>query len=121
MCNDHHSWDIATQVEQRVQFHRSFVLAKLGPREKRQAQIDGGGIQRVNSLGQLDAEAVVCVEHSGAGNQHLREVGVDAPIADRVRMGQGIARHLAANAEMVELGLLRPQASFDIAQTLAIG
>ena len=103
-----------------VQLHRSFVLAKLGPGKKRQAQIDGGGIERVNSLGQLDAEAVVCVERSSAGNQHLREVGVDAPIAYRVRMGQGIARDLAANAEMIELGLLRAQASFDIAQALAI-
>src|SRR6266850_990118 len=36
-------------------------------------------------------------------------------------MGQGIARDLAANAEMVKLALLRAQASFDIAQTLAIG
>ncbi len=94
-----------------MQFHCSFVLAKLGPGKKRQAQIDGGGIERVNSLGQLDAEAVVRVEHAGAGNQHLREVGVDAPIAHRVCMGQGIARDLAANAEMVKLGVLRAQAS----------
>jgi len=120
MCNDHNSWDAATQVEQRVQFHRSFVLAKLGPGKKRQAQIDRRGIECVNRLGQLYAEAVVCVERSGAGNQHLREVGVDAPIAHRVRMGQGVARDLAANAEMVEFGLLRAQASFDIAETLAI-
>src|SRR2546429_9879537 len=121
MCNDHHSWDVAAQVEQRVQFHCSFVFAKLGPGKKRQAQIDGGGIERVNSLGQLDAETVVCIEHSSTGYQHLRKVGVDAPIADRVRMSQGIARHFAVNAEMVELGLLRSQASFDVAQTLAIG
>src|SRR6267143_1164351 len=121
MCNDHNSWNAAAQVEQRVQFHRSFVLAKHGPGEKGQAQIDGGGIERVNRLGQLYAEAVVCIERSGAGNQHLREVGVDAPVAHRIRMGQGIARDLAANAEMVKLGVLRAQASFDIAQTLAIG
>ena len=121
MCNDHNSWDAAAQVEQGVQFHRSFVFAKLGPGKKRQTQIDRGGVERVNSLGQLSAEAVVGVERSGAGNQHLREVGVDAPIAYRVRMGQGIARDLAADAEMVKLGVLRAQASFDIAQTLAIG
>jgi hypothetical protein len=34
MCNDHNSWDVAAQIEQRVQFHRSFVLAKLGPKGK---------------------------------------------------------------------------------------
>src|SRR6266571_7458344 len=70
MCNDHNSWDAAAQVEQGVQFHRSFVFAKLGPGKKRQTQIDRGGIERVNSLGQLSAEAVVGVERSGAGNQH---------------------------------------------------
>jgi len=121
MCNDHNSWDVAAQIEQRVQFHRSFVLAKLSPREKCQTQIDGAGIECVNSLGQFDAEAVVRVEYPGAGNQHLRKVGVDAPIAHRVRMGQSVARDLAANAEMIELALLRAQASFDIAQTLPIG
>jgi hypothetical protein len=36
-------------------------------------------------------------------------------------MGQSVARDLAANAEMIELALLRAQASFDIAQTLSIG
>src|SRR5918995_5176573 len=35
----------SAQVEQRVQFHRRFGGAKLGPRKQRQAQIDGGGIQ----------------------------------------------------------------------------
>jgi hypothetical protein len=87
MCNDHNSWDAAAQVEQGVQFHRSFVFAKLGPGKKRQAQIDRGGIERVSGLGQFDAEAVVRVERSRAGNQHLRKVGVDAPVAHRVRMG----------------------------------
>ncbi len=116
MCNDHNSWDAAAQVEQGVEFYRSLLLAKLGPGKKRQAQIDGGGIERVNRLGQLHAEAaVVGVERSRAGNQHLREVGVDAPIAHRVRMSQGVARDLTANAEMIELGLLRAQTSFDVA------
>ena len=59
MCNDHNSWNVAAQVEQGMQFHRSFVFAKLGPGKKCQAQIDGGGIERVNRLGQLDAEVVV--------------------------------------------------------------
>jgi len=117
MCNDYNSWDIAAQIEQRVQFHRSFVLAKLSPWEKCQTQIDGGGIESVNSMGQFDAEVVVRVKHAGAGNQHLRKVGVDAPIAHRVRMRQSVARDLAANAEMIELGLLRAQASFDVANS----
>ncbi len=53
MCNDHNSCDVAAQVEQGVQLHRSFVLAKLLPREKCQTQIDGSGIERVNGLSQF--------------------------------------------------------------------
>src|SRR5207247_6904840 len=55
MSNDHHSWNVAPQVEQGVQFHRCLVLAKLGPGNKRQRQVDVGGIDRVHSLGQLHA------------------------------------------------------------------
>jgi hypothetical protein len=81
----------------------SHVLAKLGPGKKRQAQIDRSGIERVNCLGQRDAEVVVRVECSGALDQHLRRLRAGAPIAHRVRMGQGVARDLATNAEMVGL------------------
>src|SRR4029434_10286190 len=45
--------DSAAQVEERVQFHRRFVFAKLGPRKQRQAQVDGGGIQGVDRLGEI--------------------------------------------------------------------
>src|SRR5882762_7802109 len=120
MCNAHHSWDVAAQVQQSIELDCAFVFAELGPGKKREAQIDGGGIERVNRLGQFDAEVVASVERARLGNQHLREVGVDAPIAYQVRIGQGIARDLAANAEMIKLGMLRAQASFDIPQTLAI-
>jgi hypothetical protein len=86
-----------------VEFHRSFVFAKLGPREKRQAQIDSGGIERINRLGQLDTEVVVQVESAGPRNQHLCEVGVNAPIAYRVGVGQRVARNAAPNAHVIEL------------------
>src|ERR1041385_6047710 len=81
MCNDHNSWNVAAQVEQGVEFDRSFVFAKLGPGKERQAQIDSRGIERVNRLGQFDPEVVVYVEGAGASNQHVCNVGVDAPIA----------------------------------------
>src|SRR6266545_5466271 len=104
MCNDHNSWNAAAQVEQGVKFHRSLVLAKLGPRKKRQTQIDGGGIESVNRLGQLGAKGLVRVERAGARDQHLREVGVDAPIAHGIGMGQSVARNLPAYAQMIKLG-----------------
>jgi hypothetical protein len=32
-----------------VQFHRCFRFAELRPREQREAQIDGGGVQGIGS------------------------------------------------------------------------
>ena len=54
-------------------------------------------------------------------DQHLREVGVDAPVARLVGVGQRRARHLAAETHVVELAAHRTQARFDVAQALAIG
>ena len=54
-------------------------------------------------------------------DEALGEVGVDAPIALFVGIGQGAARHGAPDAHVVELGALGAQAGFDVAQALSIG
>lgn len=113
--------DIAAQVEQRVQLDRRLGRAKRSPRKYRQAQIDGGRIQRVDRLREIDAKRFVHVKRASYSDQALCEVGVDAPVANRIGIGQRIARHRTAKAHMVELGGLTAQTGFDIAQTLAIG
>src|SRR4051812_40313836 len=84
MGNAHHSWNVAAQVEQRVEFDRAFVFAELGPGKKREAQIDGSGIEGVDSLVQRQAETVAQIKFSRLSDQHLRKVGVNAPVARRV-------------------------------------
>src|SRR5258707_7681267 len=59
MCKDHNSWCAAAQIEQAVRFHRSCVFAKLGPGEKRKAQIDPCSNERGRKLVQRNGEAVV--------------------------------------------------------------
>jgi hypothetical protein len=54
-------------------------------------------------------------------DQALGEVGIDAPVAHRVGVGQGVPRHRAAKAHVVQLGCLTAQAGFDVAQALPIG
>src|SRR5215470_8326570 len=51
----------------------------------------------------------------------LCEVGIDPPIAHRVGIGQGVASDGAAETQMIELGRLRAQTSFDVAQAFAPG
>src|SRR5205807_8184186 len=60
------------------------------------------------------------VKVASGGNQDLGEIGVDPPVAVFVGVCQGVARNLAPEAHMIELGLLSTKTSFDIAEAFAI-
>ena len=61
------------------------------------------------------------IQRSRDADQDLSEVGVDAPVAGLVGVGQGGARHPAAEAHVIKLALHGAQASFDVAEALAKG
>jgi len=113
--------NVAAQVEQRMQLDRRFGRTKRSPRKYRQAQIDSSGIQRVNRLGKVDAKRFVHVKRASYSDQALCEVGIDAPVSNRIRVGQRVARYRTAKAHVVELGGLAAQTGFDVAQALAVG
>src|SRR3990172_12803467 len=54
------------QRQQRVQLDRRFGGAKVRPGKQRQAQTDGGGVQSVDRLLQLQGEGLVAVSLQGA-------------------------------------------------------
>ena len=114
-------WDITAQIEQGMQFDGGLGRAEWCPRKHRQTQVDGGGIQRVDRTGEIGAEGLVGIKAARRADQMLREVGIDAPVARGIRMGQGIACNEATDAEMIELGALRAKTCFDVAQAFAIG
>ena len=113
--------DVASQIEEGMEFDRRFGLSESGPRKHRETQIDGRGIEGIDGESQLQAELLVEIELAGNLDQRSSKVGIDAPIADPLGIGQGAVGHLAANSHVVELGLLGKQTGFDIAQTLAVG
>ena len=110
----------ASQIHQGVKFDRSFALAELSPGEKRQTEIDGGCVEGINGLLQLDAEAFLGIETAGLGDQDLGEVGVYFPIADLVGMSQGIARDFSPKAHGIEFLLVAPEAGLDVSEAFAI-
>ncbi len=83
--------DTSSQIQQGVQFHSALVGSELGPREKRKTQIDGGGIQSIGGLIQLDSEGIVGVEAASLTDEDLGKIGIDSPISDLVGVSQGIA------------------------------
>src|SRR5437899_7649230 len=94
---------------------------KLRPRKQRQEQVDGGRIQSVQTLLQIGANRIAGMQRPGDGDQNLREVGVDPPVACFVGISQGRALHLAAESHVVELAADGTKARFDVAKTLAVG
>jgi hypothetical protein len=115
------SGDWAPQVEQRVHFDRGFLGPEASPGEDRQAEVDGGGIQGVHRALQIETERFVGVHRARDVDEHLREVGEDSPGVSLVGIGQCGSGNPASNAHVIKLAVDRPQASFDIAQTLAVG
>ena len=113
-------WDIAVKIKESVHLHGSLVLPESGPREQRQAQIDGRGIERVQALRQIDTDRIADVKRSCDPDQNLSEVGVDAPVMRFVGIAQSRPRHLAAQAHVVQLASQATEAGFDIAQTFTI-
>src|SRR5712692_9579271 len=113
-------WECAVQVQQGVHLDGGLAPAKLRPRKQRQAQVDGGRIQSVQTLLQIDANRIAGMQRPGDGDQNLREVGVDPPVACFVGISQGRARHLAAESHVVELAADGTKARFDVAKTLAV-
>jgi hypothetical protein len=111
--------DIAPQVQERMQLDSRFGRTKRCPRKHRQTQIDGGGVESVNRVFQIDSKGLVGIQPSCHRDQPLGKVAVDAPVASCVGVGKSVARHGAADAQVVELGGLRAQTGFDISETLA--
>jgi hypothetical protein len=104
-----------------VQLHGRLGGAKRRPREHRQAQIDGRGIEGIHSIGQFYAEVLVDVERASLDDQPLSQLEVDAPVTRLVSIGQRRASHRCADAHVVKLASLSRQTHFDIAQAFAVG
>ena len=113
--------NVATQVEQRVHFHRGFGLAERRPGKQRQAEVDGGGIEGVDRVRQLQPQVLFGIQPSGLGDQPLRELGEDAPVPALVGVGQRGTPHGGADAHVVQLGGLCREHRLDVAQAFPVG
>jgi len=120
MGDENQRRDAASQIHEGMELDRSFSLAELSPGEKRETKVDGRGIEGIDCLLQLDAKIFLGVKDSGLADQDMGKIAVDAPVADLVRMSQGIARNVSPKAHVIELLLVAPETSLDIAEAFAI-
>ncbi len=103
-----------------MQFDGGLVLAESGPREQRKAQVDGGGVQRVQARIQIHADRITHVHRPRHSDQDLREIGKDPPVARLVGIRQSRARYPAAESQVIQLAAHRPQTGLDIAKAFPV-
>ena len=120
MSDNDEGRDTPPQVQKGMQFHSAFVGSELGPREKGETQIDGGGVQSIRGLIQFDSEGIVSVKATGLPNEDLGKVGIDSPISDLVGMSQSIARDVSAEAHVIEFPLSRTETGLDVSEAFPI-
>ncbi len=104
-----------------MHLHRRLGAAKWCPWKQRQAEIYCGGVQCINGVLQVEPEVFFGVELAGLCDQPMRELGIDSPVSSFVGICQGRAPDRRTNAHVVQLGRLRGETRFDIAQALPVG
>ena len=119
--NETHRGDVAPEVQEGVELHRSLALAEGGPRERGEAEVDHCRIEGVDGVLQLDPEGLGRIELAGCRNHPLGEVGVDPPVAHLFGMGQGVAGDHAPEAHVVKLGRSHAEPGLDVPQALPEG
>lgn len=104
-----------------MQFNGGLGLSEVGPGEHGQAQVDGGGVQGIDGVIEFDSQVVLGIQGPGDTDKGVGDVGIQAPVALLVGVGEGIAGHPAAQAQVVEFVLVCAQGDLDIAQALPVG
>ena len=115
--NAHKHRDWAAQVELCVQFDGCFGSPEVCPREHRQTQIDGRGIDRINHLVEIEPIRIFGIEPPGLANEDLSERFVNPPVPMFVGVGQVGPGDVPANAHCVEM-CATTQTGFDVPQAL---
>src|ERR1019366_9845911 len=112
---------VAGGGQEGVEFDGGLVPPKRGPREQREAEVNGGGVQGIGGGLEFKAERFIGVKRGGLLHKNVGDVGEDAPVTVFVGVGQGAAGGRLADAGVIEFRAEGCQAGFDVAQTFAPG
>jgi len=85
-----------------VELNGGLLLLEGRPGEKREAEIDRCRVEGINGLVQLQPQVFVAIKDPGPVDQDSGKIGVDAPIAVLVGVGQGASGDSAPEAAVIE-------------------
>ena len=110
---------VAVESQQCVEFDGGLVLTELGPREQRETEVNGGGVQCVGGGFEFGEEGVFGVKRGGLSDEDLGEVGKDTPITLFVGIGQRAAGGGLAETGVIKFWTEGGQTGFDVTETFA--
>lgn len=120
VCDVDKRWQIAPQVEEGMGFHRSFRFPEMCPREDRQTEINGGGIECVEpAVKTVEKGIIILVERTSTLDERLREGFVDPPVPLLIGVVQGGEFDGTREAQVVQLFRMGVETENDAACTLA--
>jgi hypothetical protein len=108
--------NVAAEVDQGVEFDSGLAFAKSSPGKELQTEIDRGRIEGINCSLETNGQSLARIEFAGVGNEDGGEIEIDAPVSGLIGHGQSIAGNGTADADVIQFGLVRIQAGFDVAQ-----
>jgi hypothetical protein len=109
----------APEVQQGVQLDGCLGYAKRRPLQQAQEQIDGGGIQCVDCVLEIESQVLVQIKFASALDQYCGQVGPDSPVARLVGIGQGGAVNAVTKSHGVKLARVGSKSHFDVLKTFS--
>lgn len=103
----HKTRDSAAKIQERMQLHCRFVLAKACPGKERQAEVDRRRIEGIRCMVQVDTKTIVGIQLSRFPDEDVRHVGMNTPVAFLVGIGQRAARNRPPNPGVIQFGTHR--------------
>lgn len=111
--------DWSAQIDLGVHLDSSLGLAEVRPREKRQRQIDRGGIQSVDRVVEFDAKIFAGVERSRLANEALCQIFPNPPVSRFVGFGKCRSGYLLGETKVIESLGTSVETSDDVAQSIS--
>ena len=111
----------ATQFDNRVGLDGRLGRAEVCPGKQTQTQVDGGGVHCIERFLDSQSDVFALIGFDCGRNQSMTECFEQSPIASFVGIRQGGARYSSSNPNVVELGALRIETSYQISQPFPAG
>jgi len=112
--------DAATQVQKRMHLDGAARSLIWRPRAERKTDVDGRRVQCVDGIVEFYTEIVAGVQRASDPNEGLSQIGIDAPVASLISVGQSGSRHRMMKSEVIKFAGYGTQAGFQVPQALAM-